>query len=101
MPDFKAEADATVAKLVQQKAKLGDSQLESHALANYLTRMKATHLGHNTDEVDEFIETRRKQEFEEQEAERLRTEKAEFERLERERAEQEARDQTATVEQVS
>lgn len=101
VPDFKAEADAAVAKLAQQRAKSNESPLESQALANYLTRLKTTHLGHNTDDVDLFIEARRKQEAEEeQEAERLRAEKAELERLEMERTQKEALEQTTATEQV-
>ena len=100
VPDFKAEADAALAKMAQQRAKAGESQLESQALSNYLSRLKATQLGHNTDDLDEFIKTRRQQEAEEEEAERLRVEKADIEKLERERAEQEARDQTLAANQV-
>lgn len=82
--------------MAQQRAKSNESPLESQALANYLTRLKTTHLGHNTDDVDLFIEARRKQEAEEeQEAERLRAEKAELERFEMEqRTQKEALEQT-------
>ena len=100
MPDFKAEADAALAKMAQQRAKAGESQLESHALSNYLSRLKATQLGHNTDDLDEFIKTRSQQEAEEEEAERLRAERAEIEKLERERVEKEARDQTPATNEV-
>ena len=99
MPDFKAEADAALAKMAQQRAKSGESQLESQALSNYLSHLKTTQLGHNTDDLDEFIKIRRQQE-EEEEAERIRAEKAEIEKLERERAEQEAREQTQAANQV-